>query len=206
MILSIGRQLGAGGIQIAELLGKKFGIEVYDNKLLALAAEESGICAKHFEQADEQTRYARATRWLSSHVPLFFGAYGQNQGLTNQELFQLQSDAIRDIAAKGDCIFIGRCADYILRSRTDLISVFICADINDRISRIAALDNITPHEAQSKIRHTDRQRAKYYNFYTEKLWGDAASYDLSINSSVLGIEKTADFIAEFINTSKITKR
>ncbi|MBQ9439177.1 MAG: cytidylate kinase-like family protein [Paludibacteraceae bacterium] len=198
MIITVGRQYAAGGRDIAKRLGEAFNLVVYDSKLLSAAAAESGISAEHFSKADEQTHYARATKWLSSHVPLFFGAYGANQGLTNQTLFQLQSDAIRQIAEQGDCIFIGRCADYILRERTDMVSVFITADEEERIEHIMCSENVNRDKALKIIRAMDRQRADYYNFYTEKTWGEAKSYDLCINCTRLGHDKTADFIVDFI--------
>lgn len=198
MVITIGRQYAGGGRDVAGRLGEIFGLDVYDKNLLSAAAAESGISAQHFIEADEQTRYARATRWLSSHVPLFFGTYGGNQGLTNQALFQLQSDAIRQIAEKGGCIFIGRCADYILRDREDLVSVFISSDENERVERVMQTEGVDEDKALKIIKNMDRQRAQYYNFYTEKTWGAASSYDLCVNSSLLGTAKTADFIAEFI--------
>lgn len=205
MLLCLGRQFGSGGHQIANIIGSKLGMTVYDKSLLAEAAEESGIKTRYFEQADEQTHFARASRWLSSHVPLFFGAFGTNDGLTNQMLFQIQSDTIRLLAEKDNAIFLGRCADYILRDKNNMLSVFITADIDDRVQRIAAKEKMSEEEALKKIKRVERQRKIYYNFYTEKRWGRAASYDLCVNSSILGIEKTADFIAEFIRLSSRDK-
>ena len=119
--------------------------------------------------------------------------------LSGEALFRIQSDVIRRVAERESCIFVGRCADYILRERTDTINLFFTADLGDRVRRITSRTGCTAAEAEAKIEAMDRQRARYYNYYTSRTWGEAASYDLTINTSRLGEEGTVDLVIDFIN-------
>lgn len=202
MIITISRQLGSGGRSASRLIAKHFGINVYDKKLIELAAEQSGLHRQFFEQADESRRF--------SFRSLLFGsrsAHGHSIGegtadnpLSGDSLFKVQSDIIRDIAEREPtCIILGRCADYILRDVTDHVSIFITADIDDRVRRYVKHDGITDAEALKLIEKGDARRASYYNYYTQRKWGEAANYDLCINSSRLGIEGTAEQIIRFVD-------
>lgn len=195
-VINIGRSLGSGGRAIGHILAKEFGIEYYDSEILTLAAEESGFCAEVFEKSDEKNRFFHT---LGNIVPFFGGtnSYYHNE-LSNENLFRIQSEAIRKAANDHSCIFIGRCADYILRDHPRCVNVYIAADIQDRIARIRKSDNCTEAQAIEKIGKGDSERADYYNFYSSGTWGAASTYHLCINSSVLGIEQTAEFIKEFV--------
>lgn len=179
VLINIGRQFGSGGKSIATELGRKLDIPVYDNELLAKAAEESGVSLKMFSKSDEKRH-------------LWGLGYGQQDG----ELFKIQSEAIRRIASEGSAIFVGRASDYVLRDM-ECLDVFICAPMEVRRKTVAQRLGISEQEAEELTFKKDKGRAEYYNFFTFGHWGKASGYDLCIDSSLLGIEGTADFIIEF---------
>lgn len=195
-IINIGRSLGSGGRAIGHILAKDFGIAYYDREILNLAAKESGFCAEVFERNDEKNRFLRT---LGNIIPFIGGGatYYDNE-LSNENLFRIQSDAIRKAAADHSCIFIGRCADYVLRDNPRCVNVFITANMEDRIASVMKWNNCTAEKAQEIIEKGDSERASFYNFYSSGTWGAASTYHLCINSSVLGIEETAVLIKNFV--------
>ena len=198
IIINIGRQLGSGGRLIGRQLAKSFGIEYYDKEILALAAKESGFCEEVFQRNDEKKGFFNSL--FDSVVPMMAGVEGifySNQ-VSDENLFRLQSEAIRKAAADHSCIFIGRCADYVLRDYPYCVNVFIAADEKDRIRRIMDLANVSEKEAEKLMLQGDRSRAEFYNFYSAGEWGAASTYHLCINSSVLGINGTAEFIKKYV--------
>ena len=198
-IICIGRQLGSGGKIIGEQLAKNLHIGFYDKELLNLAAQKSGLEKKFFEHADEKSSGGILNSLLEFRVPivgsspLTFGSC-----LNSDSLFKIQSDVIRQLAQEQSCIFVGRCADYILRDYPRRIDIFISANKEDRINRLCELHNINEKQAEEMIEKGDKKRAAYYNYYSSKTWGYADTYHLCINSSILGIEETIKFIQEFI--------
>ena len=136
---------------------------------------------------------------FSSFAPIFGNSDPYSNQLSDESLFKFQSDAIRKAADQHSCVFVGRCADYILRDRPNMVNVFITADMPDRVKRLSELLGITEKEAEKRCIEGDEKRAEYYNYYSAKTWGAAESYDLCINSSVLGVEATVDFIENFIS-------
>lgn len=195
-IINIGRSLGSGGRVIGHILAKDFGIAYYDREILNLAAKESGFCAEVFERNDEKNRFLRT---LGNIIPFIGGGatYYDNE-LSNENLFRIQSEAIRKAAADHSCIFIGRCADYVLRDNPRCVNVFITANMEDRIASVMKWNNCTAEKAQEIIEKGDSERASFYNFYSSGTWGAASTYHLCINSSVLGIEETAVLIKNFV--------
>ena len=196
IIICVGRQLGSGGHDFARMLALDFNAKYYDQELLNLAAKESGISEKFFEQNDEKRGIFRSLFHMhASHV-------GDNNMYNNdfsqENLFKFQSDAIMKAADEGSCVFVGRCADYVLRERPNVVSVFISASKRFRIDQIMAKQHLDVPEANKYIKQRESQRASYYNYYTGKKWGSAESYDLCIDSSVLGLQATEKFIADFI--------
>lgn len=188
VIINIGRQLGSGGRQIGRLLADRLQLAYYDKELVAEASKASGLCKDCFEKADE-----RRNRPLSGLLGWggFAGGFG---GLSNEELFRIQSEVIDRLAAEKSCVFVGRCADYILRHRPECFNVFVCAPLDYRVGQVAGQLHLTPKEAADHIQKVDKARAAYYNFYTERTWGQADGYHLCVDTSVLGLEKTADLI------------
>ena len=198
-VINIGRQLGSGGKPVGEIIARRLGIKLYDKELINLAARESGLCPDIFEKADEKGRkgvFATLVGYLRAPFAGYEGGNANNI-LANESLFRIQSDVIREIASRESAIFVGRCADYILRDNPRRLNVFITADEADRCARLCAREGWTPEEARSMMERTDSKRASYYNYYSSRTWGQAATYDLCVNSSVLGDEGTADLILEF---------
>jgi len=196
-VINIGRQLGSGGRQIGEKLADGFGIGFYDKELIQLASKESGLGKEFFERADEKSSFSFIGGLLGLRTNISNEVYTNNY-LTNETFFKIQSDVIRELAGKESCVFVGRCADYILRDNPRCINVFITADTDDRIKRVAQTYQLSLDKAQELIVKTDKKRAEYYNYYSNKVWGAAGSYHLCINSSVLGTDQTVAFITQFI--------
>ena len=203
-VINIGRQLGSGGRQIGRILAKEFGIDYFDKEILALAAKESGFCEEIFKRNDEKKGFFNSM--FGSIVPVFGSMDGDFYGnqlfygnqVSDENLFRIQSDAIRKVASEKSCIFIGRCADYVLRDFPRCVNVFIAANEEDRIRRIMELTGTDEKEAEKLMIQGDNNRADFYNFYSSGEWGAAKTYHLCINSSLLGIEGTAMFIKDFV--------
>lgn len=196
-IINIGRQLGSGGRQIGQQLSKRLDISFYDKELITIAAKQSGLNEEVFEKADEKKRFTLTGGLLGLKNPTLDAGYSNNY-LWNELLFKIQSDVIRELGSEKSCIFVGRCADYILREHPRALNLFICAEFADRVMRVMELFNVNEKKAIDLIEKTDKKRAGYYNYYSNKKWGAAESYHLCINSSVLGIEMTTDFIESFL--------
>ena len=197
-IINIGRELGSGGKAIGERLAKIYNIHVYDKKLITLAAEESGICQKFFEKADESNKGFISSLMGGLRIPFISDGAAYDNYLSNDALFKIQSDVIRKLANEESCIFIGRCADYILRDHPRCANVFVSAAPEARIERLMKLHDITADEAEELMEKADKKRSSYYNYYSYNTWGAAATYHLCIDSSVLGIDGTVDFIKQFV--------
>lgn len=196
-IVNVGRQLGSGGRVIGSQIAKDLGIKFYDKELLDLAAQQSGFDKRFFERNDEHKGALKAI--AGTLTPLFGNNLPYVNQLSEESLFKFQSDAIRSAAKAGSCVFVGRCADYVLRDMSNTVNVFISADLNDRIKRLADMRNISEKEAEKLCIKGDERRASYYNYFSSKIWGAAASYDLCINSSALGIDAAVKFIEQFIS-------
>jgi len=196
IIICVGRQLGSGGHDIARMLAMDFNAKYYDRELLNLAAKESGFSEKFFEQHDERKGILKGLFNLGA--PHVNSGSVYNPGFSQESLFKFQGDAIMKAANEGSCVFVGRCADYILRERKDVVSVFITASMEFRIQQVMAKQNMEHAAARRFIEQKEANRAAYYNYYTGKKWGHAASYDLCIDSSILGLQATEHLIADFI--------
>ena len=191
IIINVGRQFGSGGYLVARSLGDKLGIPVYDRELISEAARRSGFSAELFASKDEKRSLFGMSGFIGTGRASFSGNY-----VNDDSIFKIQSDVIRMIADNGPAIFIGRCADYILRE-LGCIYVFITAPDEVRVKRISERLGISADEAESLMKKKDSGRESYYNYFTFGHWGVASNYDLCIDSSILGIEGTADFIIEF---------
>ena len=198
-IINIGRSFGSGGGFVGQAIGRKLGIPVYDNELISKAAEEKGYSGSLLAGEEKRSLFSVSSFFASGRLSHLDSGY-----VNDNVMFQIQSDVIRSIAQAGDAIFIGRCADYILRDLRCL-DVFVCAPMEFRIKRLVETENLSPEEAESLMRRKDRTRETYYNYYTFGNWGQAANYDLCMDSSVLGIEGTADFIIDFGKKAGIIK-
>ena len=193
IIINVGRQLGSGGHDIGRMLALDFQAKYYDRELLNLAAKESGLSEKIFEQNDEKKGFFRGLFNIGApHVS------GYKPDLSQESLFQFQSDAIRKAAKQGSCVFVGRCADYVLRDFDNTVNIFITASMDYRVEQIMNKQHMNAEAARRFIEQGEGKRADYYNYYTGKKWGSAESYDLCIDSSILGLMETEKLIAQFI--------
>ena len=189
-IITIGRQYGSGGREIGEKLANDLGIPFYDNKLLEIAAKDSGISKEFFEENDEKP--------VNSLLYILSNTYSDDNLPFNHKLFLAQFDAVKKVAAEGACVIVGRCADYALKDTDNCVNIFIHASIESRIERAVHEYQVPEKKAQEVILRIDKQRSSYYNFYTCQKWGRVENYDLSIDSSVLSIEKSVELIKDFI--------
>jgi cytidylate kinase len=189
-IVTIGRQLGSGGREIGKKLANLLNISYFDKEIINLASEKSGLNEEFFEQVDEKNSF--------SFFDNFSGMQFPKNYLGSETLFEIQSNIIQELADKGSALFVGRCADYILREYPRRLDIFITATKEDRIKRTAGRKNISLKEAEDLNHMIDKRRKEYYNFFNKKSWGQANSYHLCINSSILGIDKSVDLIKIFI--------
>lgn len=197
--ITIGRQFGSGGYEIGKRLAELFGISFYDKELIALAAKESGLNKAFFENADERSTHSLSYAFsLGLPYTGMFTPY--TNILSNDGLFKLQSDTIRKLAKKHSCVLVGRCANYLLKDDPNSLSIFIHSPLETRIARIMDKYKLNKTQAVELINQTDKDRATYYNYYTNQRWDEAPSYNLSIDSSIFGIEETALFLKGFIQT------
>ena len=198
-VITIGRQFGSGGRELGKLLASTFGIEYYDKELLQEAAKQAGMSPEFFAQSDE-----RAPSFLSGMFAVGTGynpasCYSCSSTLTGDSVYCAQSEFIRKIANEKSCVIVGRSADYVLREHPRCVNIFVHSSEEDCIARIMRRgDKPTPEQARTIAHKTNKLRANYYNFYTDKRWGDAASYDLTLNTSLLKMEDAVAIIAEYI--------
>lgn len=198
-VVNIGRQLGSGGREIGEKLAARLGIDFYDKELIRLASEESGLCREFFEKADEKASQGIMGGLFGMRFPFVSdGAIPATNCLSNDALFKVQSDVIRRLATEKSCLFVGRCADYILRDNPRCVNVFISCSEEERIKRLCRLHAVSEQAAEEMMNKADKRRSEYYNYYSYKTWGAAATYHLCIDSSVLGIDVTVDFVEAFV--------
>ena len=200
ILLCIGRQVGSGAKQIAKIISEELNIPLYDKEIISYAAKKSGYRTELFDNMDEKKNRSLFASFLgrsSNSQSVGFNSKVKSY-MDNEDLFAIQSDAIRAIAEEGSAIFVGRCADYILREDPATISIFITADLEDRVARVAKRLSISHSSASTHVSQSEKKRIAYYNYYTFKQWGDSSSYDLCINSSRLGVEGAAKLIIDYI--------
>ena len=197
MIITIARQHGSGGGEIGRRLGELLGMKVYDNELLTMAAKKKGLPEEYLRRVDE-----RATGSLlysiAMSAPFTHGAHAGTEMSINDRLFIAQAEIIREIAAEESAIFIGRCADYVLRNHPNCINIFLQADGEVRVARICERSGCERKEAESEMQKTDKRRANYYNYHTGAKWGRVDRYHFVFDTGVLGVEGTAKLIAEAV--------
>ena len=191
-IINIGRQFGSGGRRVAAALSARLDIPVYDNELIVEAAQKSGLSKELFEKRDEH----KSLFTLTSFIGTLNNYGGSESYLNDNRLFKIQSDVILELAHQGPAIFVGRASDYVLREM-ECLDVFITAPLEVRKKDVAAREGISLEEAEDLIAKRDKDRESYYNYLTFGQWGFASNYDLCIDSSILGIDGTADFIIGF---------
>ncbi len=199
-IITIGRQFGSGGREIGERLAKHFDIPYYDKELINRVAKDSGFCQEIIENNDE-----RPTSSFLYNLVMDTYSFGYNSSSfvdmpISHKIFIAQFDTLKKIADEGPCVIVGRCADYALTERDNVLNVFICANDECRIKRILSRhDEVNSEkEARDMMSKKDKQRQSYYNYYASAKWGHASTYDMTVNSSILGIDGTVKLISQFV--------
>ena len=197
-IITIGRQFGSAGREIGEKVAAHFGIPCFDKELLTRAAKESGFCEEMIQNHDE-----RPTNSFLYNLVMDTYSFGYNASSfvdmpISHKVFLAQFDTVKKIADEGACVIVGRCADYALSEYKNVLNLFIYGDEDCRVKRIMEKYSLTEDKAREMINKKDKQRQSYYNYYSSKKWGRADSYDLCINSSVLGVDGTVKLIIQYI--------
>lgn len=198
-VITIGRQFGSGGREIGKLVAEKLGIAYYDKELLCEAAKNAGVSPEFFEKSDE-----KMPRFFSGLFSFTMGynpytLYAGSSSISDDTLYRAQSDFIHSVAEKHSCVIVGRSADYVLRDHPRCANIFIHAPIEECVKRIMRRgDKTTPEQARSLAEKTNKLRAGYYNFYSDKTWGDAKTYHMTIDSSSLPAEEVAAMICDYV--------
>lgn len=196
-VITIARSYGSGGRKMGRLLAKELGYEYYDREILRIASDESGISEELFRQADEKQR-----------IPLFRIAREVYAGevippdsddfISNENLFRYQAKIIRELAATRNCVIVGRCANFILRGRDNVLNVFVTAPVVDCVRRVMETDGLNLEEAEKKIKKIDKRRADYFKYFTGRQWQDAALYDLCLNTGHMSEQKCVDIVRAYM--------
>ena len=193
--ISIGRQFGSGGSFLGHSLAQKLGFKFYDSEIITKAAQESGMDEKIIKEKDEKP----ATSTFFHNIQNLIA--GNDCVISNENIFKIQSQAIRKAASESNCVIMGRCSDYVLRDYPYCLSIFFWSPIEDRIKRVCERAGIADKEkVRQWIEKEDSARATYYNYYTGKTWGMSQSYDISVNVSLMGLESTTEFTIRFLRT------
>ena len=198
-IITIARQTGSGGHEIGERLAEKLNIPFHDRNIIDKALEELNLDSEVAKDVDENllgqfvdALYTGMHRVYGTNTPYYMAEYG---GTINEQTRKIQTKYIKELAEHGPCVIVGRSADYILRKRDDVLSVFICADVDDRIKRMMRVREMNEERAAHTVKTTDKNRRTFYEYYTEKKWGAPENYDIVLNVSRLGIDKVVEIIA-----------
>lgn len=195
-VYTIGRQYGSGGRLIGKKIAEKENIPFYDKELLLEASKNSGIHEQYFKDYDEKHK----NHFFES---IAMGSYSKTLMPMTHKVILAQFDTIRELAAKGPCVIIGRCADDVLRFRPDTVNVFIYGDLENRIRRAVTQYGISETSARDFVKKTDRCRKDYYNYYTEKRWGECGTYDLMLNSDCMDMDTAAEAIIYFAHSMHV---
>ena len=195
MIITIGRQHGSNGHAVAETLAKRLNIPCYSKEIVDRTARDSNFSHEVIRSYDEK----RISPFMAPSTHFF----GMDEGFRlNMQIASAQFEAIRSLADEGDAVFVGRCADYVLRSREDLVRIFLMADMPYRIKTVMERKSLTQDQAKKLIREVDKDRSSYYRYYTDQTWGESGCYDLCLNVGRVGIEGAAESIEAFIKAVK----
>ena len=205
VIVCIGRESGSGGRRVGVALANALGVQCYDKELIALAAKDSGLCEEILDNYDEKTTRSFLYSLVMDTYSMGYHAAPVDIPM-EQKVFLAQYNAIKAIADKGSCVIVGRCADYALEDKPDMISVFITGDEESKIQHIMETYEYNYNNAKDYMQKTDKRRANYYNYYANKKWGAASTYDLCLNRSKLGFDGCVEAIVDFIRLRQRQKK
>ena len=198
VIITIARQYGSGGKTIGQMLANDLGIPFYSREILRLASDDSGIREELFNQADEKLR---SNPLFGASKKVYTGGLISPESddfVSSENLFNYQAKVIKELAEKGSCVIVGRCADFVLKDRADVVSVFVHAPADYCMERAMERNDMSRKEMEKFIAKTDKYRGDFYHYYTGNVWNDARNYDLCLNSSKLGFEKCVEEIQAYI--------
>lgn len=198
-VITIARGYGSGGRTIGKMLAERLGVHYYDRELMRLASDESGINEELFVKADEKLKKSLLFRIAKKTYKGELIPPDSDDFVSNDNLFQYQAKVIRELAAQGSCVIVGRCADYVLKDADNVIKLFVHAPFNDCVETLKGMSSLSEDEIKKKITSIDTHRAEYYKYYTRRDWKNAANYDLCLNSSKLGFEKSVDIVIDYMN-------
>jgi len=201
ILICIGREAGSGGRRVGRLLAERIGIPFYDRELISVAANESGLCEEILKSHEEKATRSFLYSLVMDTYSTGFRTAPMEMPM-EQKVFLAEYNAIKNIAEKGSAVFVGRCADYALEGNPDVLTVFIRAEEEDKIKHCLADNDVTEAQAKDYIIKADKRRSNYYNYYSNKKWGDAKSYDLIINRSAVGFQGAVDTIINFARLKK----
>ncbi|MBE6769300.1 MAG: cytidylate kinase-like family protein [Ruminococcaceae bacterium] len=193
LVITIGRQYGSGGAEIGKRLAQELGIKFYDKELINLAAKESGFSEQILKDYDEKPTNSFLYSLSLGSYSYDSTSFGNINVPITDKVFMAQAQIIRDLAEKEPCVIIGRCAESVLKNHDALLSVFIHSDIERRIERICEKKNVTRAQASDMIKKIDKKRASYHNYFSDGRWGEAAEYDICLDSK-MGIENVVKII------------
>lgn len=198
IIVTVSREAYCGGDEFAKMLADKAGFKFYDREIISLASQKSGIHEEHFESVEKKPTnsilYSVVMGMYSSR-----GAYVKlDDVLTDDKIYKVQADIIRDMAAQGNCVFVGRCSDYILRNNEKCFNIFLRGDLNDRVKRAMDEQNTSEAEAKKIVSRADKKRRSYYNYYTNREWGNINNYDIALNLSKISEKDAVDVILNYL--------
>jgi len=200
LIVTISREAYCGGDELAKKLAEKLDFRFYDRELISLASEKSGIHEDHFDAIEKKPTnsilYSVVMGMYTSR-----GAYVRlDDVLTDDKIYKIQADIIREMAEKGNCVFVGRCSDYILRHNPKCVNIFSHGNDDDRAARVMKEQNVSESEAKKIVSRADKKRRSYYNYYTNREWGEMSNYDLTLNLSSIAEDKAVDLVIDFLNS------
>ena len=195
-VITISRQFGSGGHEVGEKLARQLDVPFYDKALIAMAAKQSGLSEEVFANADEKATSSLLYSMVMGSYSFGARVPGINEMPINDKLFIIQSDIIKKAAADGPCVIIGRCADYILREHENCLNVFVHANKEERIRRSVAKKDCEERKASDFVTKKDKQRANYYNFYSNKRWDDLQNYDITIDTSRFTVDEAVELLMD----------
>lgn len=199
IVITVGRQFGSGGRELGRKIASRLGIDYYDKELLKQAAEGAGVSEEFVRDNDE-----RFPKFISSALSFNMGLspvswYQNPSSISSDSIYGAQSEVIRSLASKGSCVIVGRSSDYVLRDFPRVVNIFVHAPMEACVRRIMSRgDSMTEDKARRLAEKTNRLRANYYNFYTDKKWGDARTYDLTFDTSLISTDDIADLVVEYV--------
>ena len=202
IVITIARQYGSGGKTIGAMLAKELGINCYSREILKMASEESGINEGLFGMSDEKIKKAPWFKILSRPYDGELLTPEDRDFVSDDNLFNYQAKVIQDLAEKESCVIVGRCADYVLKDHDNCVHVFVCGDMDSKVQRMMHSYSLEESAAVERIKETDKQRKKYYSYYTGGDWEAASNYDLCLNTGDMSIEEAAEQILFYLKQKK----